>query len=110
MRRAFIELPRIREARLIRRTIVIHPLTPRRPTFREIAIPLSSLTLFPSPFVRFRPGEFKSAISCGRYLTPVHSSSRSDTAAILFVRYRATMTEARDWIRFARARARKVLL
>lgn len=42
--------------------------------FREIAIPLSSRPLLPS--CGFAPANFKSAISCGRYLTPVHSSSR----------------------------------
>lgn len=77
----------------------------------EIAIPLSSRSLFPSPFVRFCPGEFQKRYFMRSLFNPrPFVIARSDTAAILFVRYRATMTEARDCIRFARARARKVLL
>lgn len=72
----------------------------------EIAIPLSSRSLFRSPFVRFRPGEFQKRYFMRSLFNPrPFVIARSDTAAILFVRYRATMTEARDCIRFARARA-----
>lgn len=93
-RRAFIELPRIGEARLIRRAIVIHPLTSRRPTFREIAILLSSLLRSLLPSCGFALANFKSAISCGRYLTPVHSSSRIDIARFYSSAIAQTMTRS----------------
>lgn len=106
-RRVFIELPRIGEARLIRRAIVIHPLTPRRPTFREIAIPLSSLTLLPPPlFVRFCPGEFQKRYFMRSLFNP--------RPFVIAFRYRRDFVRplsrnddgsSGDWIRFARARS-----
>jgi len=84
------ELPRIEEARLIRWTIVIHPAD-------NASFHISEIVIFRSPPCGFALANYKSAISCGRYLTPYssHSSSRVDIARFCRFAIARTMTKSR---------------
>lgn len=80
------ELPRVsKKPRLIRRTIVIHPAD-------TTSFHISRSRYFARLHCGFALANFKSAISCGRYLTPIRPIRHR---AILSVRYRATMTKSR---------------